>query len=201
LTETAAKPPAEYLFAAEYSSAVRLNLKIGSRSRLVKAEPTHATGRSGTSKATTLLTSAQRPPLRLFFTSSHHEPAPFTLALPLCRPQRRTSYAMRFLSFFTRSLSSNTPAAAFLVSLSLCAASVRAQDRTTEAGEASIKGVYFLLVFLVAVAGIVTSNSLCDLVRYFCNKRDRILFGTEACCCFDLWQASRCSVIIDIVWL
>lgn len=44
---------------------------------------------------------------------------------------------MRFPSFFTPSSSSNTGATAFLFGLTLCA-SVRAQDRTTEAGEAAI---------------------------------------------------------------
>jgi len=45
---------------------------------------------------------------------------------------------MRLSSFFTPSSSTNTRAAAILLGFSLWASSVRAQDRTTEAGEAAI---------------------------------------------------------------
>jgi hypothetical protein len=50
---------------------------------------------------------------------------------------------MRFSSFFTPPSSTNTAPAAILLGFSLWASSVRAQDRTTEAGEAAITGVYF----------------------------------------------------------
>jgi len=81
-------------------------------------------------------TGIERPLTR--FPISHHNERSFCALLLTIKRIVAKYFAMRFPSFFTPSSSTNTGAAAILLGFSLWASSVRAQDRTTEAGEAAI---------------------------------------------------------------
>ena len=71
---------------------------------------------------------------------------------------------MRLSSFFTPSSSPTRGTAAILLGLSL-SASVRAQDRTTEAGEAAITGMYFSLLYNPLARTVWGTEDLCDVFR------------------------------------